>query len=471
MVAPGTVAERFTGRGLSRSGRGRTSLPPMPRTAAVGWPLLLVLLALVLVPLHVRGYTALSPVDELQHLDYVERSPGLQPVVSGDRIGQEALRAEACRSVDAPFIAPPCGLPRYDPEQFQEQGYNTAYIHPPTYYGLTAVLAAPLEATLNLSTLTAARLVGAAWLALGLVLSWVLAVRLGASCVAATGVLLLVGATPAVLYWAAVVNPDAASLAVGATCTLLVLAWERRPSGGWWLLALAGVLGVAIKLQNLLVLLALGTYLLARAMRRAWAATSGGDAAAGDAAARTPRQYLLAVPALGVPGILVAVGWTALTLLRAAVPPDELPMAGRFAVEAFPLSGLIGAVGVFLPPVKDPYLPTFLSQGMVYPVVQVAAALLLAAVVAAGLFRVAGPRVADLGVAVLTLSLLGGPVLVLLNAVVNGTYFGIPPRYGLALVAPAAALAAVLIRGRRTGIGLLAVGVVGAVLVAVGAVR
>lgn len=62
-----------------------------------------------------------------------------------------------------------------------------------------------------------------------------------------------------------------------------------------------------------------------------------------------------------------------------------------------------------------------------YAVVKLAAALLLAAVVAAALFRVAGPRVTDLGVAVLTLSLLGGPFLVLLNAVVNGTYFWHPP--------------------------------------------
>ena len=58
-----------------------------------------------------------------------------------------------------------------------------------------------------------------------------------------------------------------------------------------------------------------------------------------------------------------------------------------------------------------------------------------------------------------------------LRSDVNGTYFGIPPRYGLTLVAPAAALTAVLLRGRRTGLGLLAVGLIGAVLVAVGTVR
>lgn len=449
-----------------------------PRAAAVVWPLLLVLLALVLVPLHVRGYPLLSPIDELQHLDYVERSPGLQPVVSGDRIGQESLEAEACRGVDAPFTAPPCGLPRYDPDQFQESGYNTAYIHPPTYYAVTAVLAAPLERVLDVSTMTAARLVGAAWLALGLVLSWMLAVRLGAAPQAATGVLLLVGATPAVLYWGAVVNPDAASLAVGAGCTLLVLAWERRASGGWWLLAVAGVVGVSVKLQNLLVLLTLGAYLSIRGLRRRAAerrVTDTADEVPEAGLRRGSGAYAAAVLALGGTGMLVAGAWTALVSARAAVPPDELPISGRFATDAIPLASVSRSVAVFLSPVDDPYVPAFLSHGTVQAVVALTSAVVVAGVVAAGLFRSVGPRalseVSDLGAATLVLAVFGGPLFVVLNAVINGQAFETPPRYGLTLVGPAAALSAALVRGRRTALLLVGVGTVAVVVVASAAVR
>ncbi len=38
---------------------------------------LLVVVPVLLVSLHVRAYTKLSPIDELEHIDYMFRSPGL----------------------------------------------------------------------------------------------------------------------------------------------------------------------------------------------------------------------------------------------------------------------------------------------------------------------------------------------------------------------------------------------------------
>jgi hypothetical protein len=40
-----------------------------------GPPLLLVFVPVFLVSLHVHAYTKLSPIDELQHIDYMFRSP------------------------------------------------------------------------------------------------------------------------------------------------------------------------------------------------------------------------------------------------------------------------------------------------------------------------------------------------------------------------------------------------------------
>ena len=52
----------------------------------------------------------------------------------GDKVGNQALRQEACRGVDAPaFALPPCSpTATYDPHVFQERGYNTAALDAPS---------------------------------------------------------------------------------------------------------------------------------------------------------------------------------------------------------------------------------------------------------------------------------------------------------------------------------------------------
>lgn len=461
------------------------------------WPLLLVLAAVVLVPLHVHTYTELSPIDELQHYDYVERAPGLQPVVSGMRVGQDALREEACRRIDGAFDPPPCGLPRYRAEAFQEEGYNTAYIHPPTYYSVTSGAASVLETLAGRSTFGAARLTGVAWLTAGLLLSYVLALRLGAGRVAATGVLLLLTASPGLLYWHAVINPDAAALATGAAIVLLALAWERArgrgrwAGGGWALLVLAGVLGTAVKLQNLLLLLTVGLYFAVRAVR-SWttarsdeqggpdqllepaAAPAGRPHAAvlavrggsrpllpGGQPLRRVRHYAAGTAVLGLSGVVVAAVWTWAIDARALVPMDDLPMSRRFVTGAFPLHEVTAHVGVFLPPISQSYVPYVLEHGSVRAVSALAAALLVAGVVAAALFSPSGlrPDRVDLGRALLVLALVGGPVFVALNYLGNSQFIVVPPRYGLALVGPMAAVTATQLRGRAVPWAVLATGV------------
>ena len=62
----------------------------------------LMALAAVLSVLHVRAYTALSPLDELQHVDYLDQASRLDFVHNGERVGQLAMREQACRTVDSP---------------------------------------------------------------------------------------------------------------------------------------------------------------------------------------------------------------------------------------------------------------------------------------------------------------------------------------------------------------------------------
>ncbi len=139
--------------------RARISRPsPGSLAAAVA----LMALAAVLVVLHVRAYTALSPLDELQHVDYLDQASRFDFVHNGERVGQLAMREQACRTVDSPgFVSPPCKAKDLKPVQFQEGGFNTASADPPTYYVLTGLAARALVHLPGVDSLvTGGRLVG-----------------------------------------------------------------------------------------------------------------------------------------------------------------------------------------------------------------------------------------------------------------------------------------------------------------------
>lgn len=274
---------------ISRSVPPRTSRSAEARLACLA---ALVLVPAVLVVLHVVAYPRLSPIDEQMHIDYLSRAPGVQPVVSGTQLGQLAMREEACRGIDSGFMPPPCDSPTLSPAQFELGGYDTAYIHPPTYYSLTAILARGLRSVTGLSSLvTAARLVGALWLATGLLVTYAAGRALGASRAALVGMALLAASLQAVLFFSATVTPDVGSLLVGGLALWLVLLWEKHPSR-WWLPPLAGLVAVAIKLQNAAVVLVLVLYLLLGAVRR-WRPEGGiigsARAVAAPAGAAGPR--------------------------------------------------------------------------------------------------------------------------------------------------------------------------------------
>ena len=109
-----------------------------------------VALAVLVVALHVREYRPLSPIDELQHLDYLYKAPSGHIVARGERIGEAALREETCRGLDAPIALPSCTAPApLDPDEFQERGFNTASVHPPTYYFLTGTAAKAVKSVLQ----------------------------------------------------------------------------------------------------------------------------------------------------------------------------------------------------------------------------------------------------------------------------------------------------------------------------------
>ena len=231
--------------------RIRTGPSRWPRPAARQFAILggCLSLAAVLVLMHLRVYTTLSPIDELQHLDYVDSMTRFDIVRSGETVGPVAMREEACRGVDSPgFATPSCDAPVLRPEQFQESGINTAATHPPVYYLTTGAVAEVVDAVPGVeSFLAAARLL---WLGFGLALIFALARRLGANVMSAAGACLLLAATPAVLHSSTVLTNDAPSLVVGSLLFLAGLGvLERRLHPGW--LAAAAALATSIKVTNI----------------------------------------------------------------------------------------------------------------------------------------------------------------------------------------------------------------------------
>src|ERR1035437_4693878 len=93
--------------GIRRSGQDPRLKRHLNSTGLRRWmgPVWLLLVAIALVGLHVHTYTKVGPIDELQHIDYLYKSPAI--VAMGDRVGQDAVRQEAFRGMDDPFGRPP----------------------------------------------------------------------------------------------------------------------------------------------------------------------------------------------------------------------------------------------------------------------------------------------------------------------------------------------------------------------------
>ena len=96
----------------------------------------------------------------------ISRYAGLLDLVRrGDLFGEEAMREEACRGVDAAFLPPPCDARTLRPQEFQEGGFNPAYIHSPGYYVVAGFGGRLVDRVPGVSSpVVGARLMGALWL-------------------------------------------------------------------------------------------------------------------------------------------------------------------------------------------------------------------------------------------------------------------------------------------------------------------
>ena len=431
---------------------------------------LLVLLAGVLSWGHVWRYTTVSPIDELQHLDYLIKVQNGEMVGNGDLFGQSALRIETCHRLDAEFdlYIPPCveGDVVLTPEEFQEGGFNTASIHPPTYYAIDGFVARVIDRVLpgQHDWLTTGRLAGSLWLMAAAMMLWFLFRELSADRMSAFSLTAALIASPTVLHAVATINPDGSALFVGAAIVWAVIRWERAAAPFWLPVAVAAF-AAATKVTNLVAVALVLIYLLGRV---AWKAGSGGTGLRswlGEQFSENKQIFRMMAAILGAVGA-VSVVWLGITRLIQTLPASEIPMVERYRIASFPVEGLVESWRQTVSPLSTPYLAPFLRNNGIILFTGLVAFWVLGAAVASTIRSAPGSRSRILGCASLLTVALAGPALVVFNAVVQGIYVVIPIRYALAAV-PALAASGIPIASTRVGrvvVSIFATGMVLAVL-------
>ena len=412
---------------------------PAPDRLAIA---LLGLLAVAVVGLHAAAYPQVSPIDEFQHIDYLLKASRFDLVELDERVGEPAMREESCRGLGYAWELPPCDADVLDPAMYQEGGVSTAASHPPTYYLVTGMTGRVLTLLPGLkSTVTAARLLGGVWLAVGLGMGYIAAVRLGAPRSAAAAAMAAVAATPMVVAQSATVTPDGTAFAAGSGVLLAGLVWLRRPDRiRLAILGVAGLVAGGLKATNGLAVLAVGMYLVMGAGQR------------DDPDAPTARERLVAAAVLLGSCVLAVFAWNTISALMSTVDARDLAMTQRFYVDSLGVGAVLDQWDSLVTPIETLPPAGFFHTPWPRNLVFALGVLLVGGVLLAALIPdERNPTVAPMATATAVTTVIGGPLFVIAAFTSLHVYFGVPARYGLSLLAPAAAVtAATLGRWPRT---------------------
>lgn len=385
---------------------------------------ILLLASLLLVGLHVRAYTTLSPIDELQHVDYALKAGEFDIVRRGERVGQDAMAEAACRSVDAPqYQGPPCGLAEYDPADFQENGINTSASQLPPYYIVTGLVARAVTGVGILdSSVTAARMVGALWLAGAMAIVWYVMALLGIPRLQRGIVAALFLVTPLVLFHAATVNADAVLMLCGALVLLAAVQYDRGRLRGHWLL-LVCIAVFFVEPTNLLTVTAVGLYLSIRYVGRtdlSW----------------QRRLLPLAIIPIGALFRLEIVDRIQDAVLPRVASMSSAPMfRDRASTEVdVSLDKVLDQLTATFTPVQRAYLPPLLRTSSILAFIFITNWLLIGVMYATALGPAVRERMAWWGRVIAVMLLTAGPFYTFYYAYFSNVDFPAPGRFALPLL-------------------------------------
>jgi len=401
----------------------------------------LALLVGVLTIVTVRHVTAVSRIDEREHIDFLVKAAHFQLDQEGDRPARETL-TELCTRGSEYFPFPPCRPGTQEAGKYLPGGVITIS-DPAPYFFITGPVARVLQAISPKalpprdSLVTWARLLGGLWLLLGCYFTIVAGDLLGVRRYLVFWALVLAIGTPALLHATTIVNPDATAFAAGAGVLLAALAWEQRRVG-LWVLAVAAFAAAALKLPNTVGILIVVAFLVGRALCRRLG-TRGEEL-------RPIWDYVKAIALLMVGAVIGVRYWHYLfDFLRnhhVVGAPDTNLATNRTAesdINIYQVHSLsadelfgTGTVPPLLPPVDDIAPPIARQQGIYEAVATLARYLFVVPVLA---LLIAGRRfqrtlnVLSIGALV---ALLVTPILwILYWYYVSGTNDHIIPRYGL----------------------------------------
>ncbi len=409
-----------------------------------------------IVVLQVRDHPKFSRVDELQHFDYVLKSPSAG-VRIGEQYGLEAVRVVACRGIDLPGWEPgtpklsECGDPLPDPSLSHSNGYNTAYLHTPVYYSATALAG---SAVLRLpgvdSWLVAYRLVGAVWLAAGLALVWYALGLVNVGVWGRAAVVGLLGVSPVVVHASALLNPDATALLGGAAVLVALLKWEsgRWP---WWTVPAVSAVAVWLRLTNSAAVGVVAVYVVLRVWQKR---------------DRVRERLLVAGTSFAV-AVLSVLAWRLWQRYRQLDEEQDLPLyvAERFGY--FRWTSVDDQLRAVLTPFRDQWVPEVLPRNVLVPLGGVADVGLLVLLGAAVAFTAARSAHRALVGGVLAAMVGMGVLTMVTNYWTLSRDSLAPGRYGLAILPFAAAAVAPVLRRRALAgvlVGALACATGGAML-------
>jgi len=376
----------------------------------------------LLVALHVRAYPMLSPIDELQHVDYTLKAAEFDIPRINELVGSDAMSEAACRSIDAEgYIGPICGLEEYDPADFPENGVNTAASQYPPYYVATGLVSRAVVAIGVVgSEVTAARMLGALWSGAAWSVMWYVMGLLRIPRLHRSIAVTLLMVTPLTLFHSATVNADTILMLTGALAVLATLKYESRRLHPALLLATYVALFI-VEATNILTIAACAGYLAMRTTVRPGAP-----------------PIRRALPLLVFPLLLtlrLAVGRQLLRFIFPAVPKSASPTAAvDNASDGLDGEFIAAQLDANFLPITKAYLPPFLRTQYAFSFIQLTNWLLIGLMFVAAIETVRQRRAAWLArIGIVTL-LLSGPFYTFSFAFFSDSDFPAPGRFALPMI-------------------------------------
>ena len=381
------------------------------------------LIAFIPAFIHIVEYSQFSPIDELRHLDYaLQITKGHVPKL-GDKLGQDAMHEEACRGVDYAWLDPACNSATFDPVAFRDDGWQTASPHPPTYYILSGISGRTLRGLGILDgAIDGARLMSALLFGFGFVATFAAGRQLGVRSFPLLAGLALLLTLPGALHSASIVTPDSFAMLAGGGALLAAIRWKKGLLSTRWLILVGALVGFT-KLTNLVMLLAVVTWLVIDALLQK----------------RNEQGELSPIKApllMFAAGALTSGAWILFDRLRATISADIVPQTSMMAFDGIPpLKHLLNpeVLLTWFPPGRGFDNARFFNQyvslmrSLVFP-------LLIGALIVTALRVQKDNDIASLSLYAGVAGLVGAPIFIVGTAITSGILVGAEGRYAVCLL-------------------------------------